>query len=114
MIIQVNNATLDEVREKLANKATRAEAIEMLKAMKEVREMHEWRSGGLPSCCVNLDNYCCMFRQEADTLGEAIEKLESGNDREADLILDKLHEQFAIQPGMSPEMIKRFEKEYYR
>ena len=109
-MIEMNNESLSEAREKLAQKATFNEGVEILKKMYELAEDFKWRSDVMSPCCGgNLDGYCMKYDSAGKLLDEIFIRLEDGNVKEADPLLDMLKEQLSHNVGLPDEIVKIYE-----
>jgi hypothetical protein len=105
----INIDTFSAARKLLADPSTRAEGLETLRKIKEIKEAHLWRSEAIAPCCGNLGGFACQLNEETTLLDKAIALAEQGDLAGAAPLLDRLA--LLISYGMgqkeTPELIDR-------
>ena len=105
----INAETFEEARKKLAGSASRAEGIEMLKKMLEIKQAHLWRSEVIAPCCGSLGGFACQLNDETSLLEKSISLLEDGKVSEAQPLLDSLGSLINCGMGQqeTPDLVER-------
>lgn len=105
----INMETFEKAREKLADPATRADGINELKKMMEIKEAHLWRSDVIAPCCGNLGGFACQLNEEVTLFEQAIPLLERGDLKSAGPFLDRLYQLISYGMGQkeTPDLIER-------
>jgi hypothetical protein len=105
----INMETFEKAREKLVDPATRADGINELKKMMEIKQAHLWRSDAIAPCCGNLGGFACQLNDEVNLFEQVIPMLEKGDLKAARPILDRLYQSISYGMGQkeTPDLIER-------
>ena len=86
MIISKDSITA--TRQKLDDPKKKAEVIDDVKKMIEIKSALQWRSDAIAPCCGSLSGYTCQLSNEIDLLGDVLKAVEDGDKARAADLLD--------------------------
>lgn len=79
----ISRETIDRVKDKILNPATRLESIQDIKRMLEIKETLLWRADAGTCCDPDASKLRNLLTREVELLGKALAALEQGEDAKA-------------------------------
>lgn len=89
-MLTVNIDTFNAARKLLEDPDARAEGLQTLRKILDIKEHHLWRSEAMVPCCGSLGDFTCRLDEETSLLRQALSLVEKGDLKAASPLLDRV------------------------